>query len=309
MRTPISFRTAQRAMIAITLFTLLTLGAPLAYGECTVAHTHIGINPTWRPGDWSTPGEGFVDPDPTDNSRLWFFSLPPIHDSATPGWPAWEQANGNTFLVLTPVCEEGERITKSDDPNKTLYTCNFLYSKAGGYGDPNGLEHVNGWHSAFGPQGAWNLESTDANTIPAWDIYLQREGVSSNLDEDDFLMLLPDDTPVLEHNGDTYFLEKEWLDDENAWGIHTHAGFYFWLNDADDEVYVVLSAHDAGGLYQRSANFTVRFAKTVIQPVTGDLNNDGVVDVEDLQILVDHWGQSGIYSGEQVEAHDHNHED
>ena len=305
MKATVSSRPVQRAMIAITL---LALGAPLTYGECIVAHTHIGINPTWRPADWSTPGVGSVDSDPTDDNKLWFFSLPPIHDCATPGWPAWEQANGGAFLVLTRVEEEGEHIAKPDDPNKTLYTCNFLYSKAGGYGDPNGREHIDGWHSAFGPQGAWNLASEDVNTSPAWGIYLQREGVSSNLDEDDFFMLLSDDTAVLEHDSDTYSLEKRWLDDENAWGIHAHAGFYFWLDESDSEVSVVLSAHDAGGLYERSANFTIRFAKTVIQPIAGDLNNDGVLDIDDLQILIDHWGQSGVYSGEQVESHDHDHD-
>ncbi len=306
MRSPMSFGAVQRAMVAIALF---ALGAPLAYGECTVAHTHIGVNPTWRPAAGRNPWVGSVASDPTDDNKLWFFSLPPIHDCATPGWPAWEQANGNTFLVLTQVREEGECIAKPSDPNKTLYTCSFLYSKAGGYGDPNGREHIDGWHSAFGPQGAWNLQSVDANTAPAWNIYLQRGGVSSNLDEDDFLMLLSDDTAVLEHDGDTHSLEKEWLDDQNAWGIHAHAGFYFWLDDADDDVYVVLSAHDAGGLYQRSADFMIRFAKKVIQPIAGDLNDDGVVDIEDLQILIDQWGQSGIYCGDEVEAHDHGHED
>jgi len=290
--------------------TLLAAGAPLAYGECTVAHTHIGINPTWRPADWTKPAEGSVDTDPTDNNKLWFFSLPPVHDCATPGWPAWEQANGNTFLVLTPVHEEGESNAKSGDRNKTLYTCNFLYSKAGGYGDPNGREHIDGWHSAFGPQGAWNLQSLDANTPPAWNIYLQREGVSGNLGEDDFFLLLPDDTAVLEHNGDTYSLEKKWLDDENAWGIHAHAGFYFWLDDSDDEISVVLSAHDAGGLYERSANFTIRFAKRVIQPIAGDLNNDGLVDIEDMRIVIENWGLSGVYDGANQEEHDHDeHED
>jgi len=34
-----------------------------------------------------------------------------------------------------------------------------------------------------------------------------------------------------------------------------------------------------------------------------------VVDIEDLQILIDQWDQSGIYSGDEVEAHDHDHED
>lgn len=306
MRTSFPLHATQRAMIAMTL---LALGAPLACGECMVAHTHIGINPTWRPTDWSKPAEGAVDTDPTDNNKLWFFSLPPVHDCATPGWPAWEQTNGNAFLVLTPVYEEGESIAKSGDPNKTLYTCNFLYSKAGGYGDPNGREHIDGWHSAFGPQGAWNLASEDANTPPAWDIYLQREGVSSNLDEDDFFMLLPSDTAVLDHNGETCSLAKKWLADENAWGIHEHAGFYFWLDDSDNEVAVVLSAHDAGGLYERSADFTIRFAKRVIQPIAGDLNNDGVVDVEDMRTLIENWGLSGVYDGQDLEEHDHHEHD
>ena len=145
MRTPALKSVSRNAVSTTIILALVAVAAPgVAFGHegCTSAHTHIGINPTWRPADWSHPAEGFVDPDPTDDNKLWFFSLPPIHDCATPGWPAWEQANGNTFLVLTPVSEEGEPITKPNDPTKTLYTCNFLYTKAGGYGDPNGLEHL-----------------------------------------------------------------------------------------------------------------------------------------------------------------------
>jgi hypothetical protein len=277
--------------------------------EHSVAHTHIGINPTWRPADWSNPGEGAIDLDPTDNDKLWLFSMPPTHEAATPGWPNWQHVNGDTFLVLSPVLEEGEHIAKSGDPNKVLYTCGFTYSKAQGYGDPHGAEHLDGVSSAFGPQGAWNLESIDADTAPAWDIYLRRERTSANLDEDDFLMLLPDDTPVLERNGDTHFLQKGWLADENAWGIHAHLGFYFWLDDSDEEVHIVLSAHDAGGQYQRSADFVIRFAKTVIRPVPGDINGDGVVDLEDLKILVESWGRTGFYSCEATDLHDHDHDD
>jgi hypothetical protein len=304
---------SRNAVLTIAIGVLAAVAVPDTASShedgCTSAHTHIGINPTWRPADWNNPAQRSVDPDPTDDNKLWFFSLPPIHDCATPGWPAWEQANGNTFLVLTPVCEEGGRVVKPSDPNKTLYTCNFLYSKAGGYGDPSGLEHIDGWHSAFGPQGAWNLQSIDANTVPAWNIYLQRESVSTNLDEDDFLMLRPDDTAILEHDGDTHFLEKEWLDDENAWGIHTHAGFYFWLDEADDEVYVVLSAHDSGGLYQRSADFVIRFARQVRQPIPGDVNDDGIVDLDDLKIVIENWGRSGLYGSEARGPDDHEHDD
>ena len=274
-----------------------------------VAHTHIGINPTWRPADWSQPGEGAADSDPTDNDKLWFFSAPPISDSATPGWPNWQQSTGTPFLVLTPVLEEETPITKPGDPGKALYTCSFTYSKAGGYNDPNGAVHLDGWHSAHGPQEAWNLESVGADVVPAWDITIRREGVSPNLDADDFFTLLPDDTAALETDGTVYALEKAWLSDMDAWGLHAHMGFYFWLDAQDEEVFIVLSAHDASGLYQRSADFTIPFAKTVIQPIPGDLNGDGAVDVHDLEILVDNWGLSGWFSGEDEVVHDHDHED
>jgi hypothetical protein len=270
-----------------------------AFSEHSVAHIHIGINPTWRPLDWSNTDDGFIDTDPTDNNKLWFFSMPPVSEAATPGWPNWEQTNGNTFLVLSPVEEEGENITKPGDSHKALYTCNFTYSRDGNYGDPNGLQHLDGWHSAFGPQGAWNLESIDADTEPAWEIYIVRERVSPNLQEDDFFTLLPDDTPALEKDGDTYTLGKIWLSDENAWGIHEHMGFYFWLDEEDEDVYIVLSARDSGGMYQRSADYTIRFARTIYQPVTGDLNSDGLVDIYDIEILMKHWGETGIFSGEE----------
>ena len=295
-------------LLIVSVLILIFLCNTQANAECPVAHTHIGINPTWRPLDWASPGDGAVDLDPTDNNKLWFFSLPPIHDSATPGWPNWEQVNGNTFLVLTPVMEEGLYITKPDDPNKALYSCCFIYSKSDGYGDPNGLQHLDGWHSAHGPQGAWNLESIDANTVPNWDIYIQREYTSDNLDEDDFFTLLHDDTPALEYDGDIYCLEKQWLSDYNAWGMHEHMGFYFWLDEEDEEVYIVISAHDSGGMYQRSADLVMKFARTVYQPVTGDLNADYIVDVNDFEVLIEHWGESGIYSGEDAEYHDHDHD-
>jgi len=270
-----------------------------------IAHLHVGVNPTWRPADWSQPAEGSVDSDPTDDNKLWLFSMPPTHLAATPGWPNWEHSNGNTFLVLSPVLEEGERIAKPGDPSKELYTCDFLYSKEKGYGDPEGAEHLDGWSSAFGPQEAWNLAAGEPNHAPAWSIQLRRERISGNLDQDDFLILLPDDTPVLQTDGETYTLPKTWLADENAWGIHAHTGFYFWLDEADNEVYVVLSAHDAGGLYQRSADVTIRFAKTVVQPILGDLNNDGIVDIEDFRIVLENWARSGVYSCEDHTGHDH----
>ncbi len=303
------------SLSAIVAGVLGTMGpaVSLAHNHSdAIAHVHIGVNPTWRPADWNEPSQGAVDSDPTDDNKLWLFSMPPMHQAATPGWPNWEHTNGNTFLVLSPIQEDGTHIAKPGDPNKELYTCDFLYSKDKGYGDPEGAEHLNGWSSAFGPQGAWNLAAGDANNTPAWSLQVRREGVSGNLDANDFFMLLSDDTPVLQTDGETYTPAKRWLSDENAWGIHTHLYFYFWLDASDNEVSVVLSAHDTGGLYQRSANATIRFARTVIQPVTGDLNNDGVVDIGDLEILTRQYGKSGIYHGGQSVGHtedEHDHEE
>ncbi len=297
-----------RPLRGLALLTVILLvGAPRVEAQHAFAHTHIGVNPTWRPADWSHPGVGAVDLDPTDNDKLWFFAVPPVHFCATPGWPNWEQTDGTAFLLLSPLMDGDEHVTKPGDPDKVLYACNFTYSKAGGYDDPNGFQHLDGWHSAHGPQGAWNLESIDQDTVPAWDIYVQRERVSDNLDADDFFTLLHDDTPALEQDGDTYALDKMWLNSKSAWGMHAHMGFYFWLDDEDEEVYIVLSAHDAGGMYQRSADFVIRFAKTIIQPVPGDLNGDGIVDVHDLEILVDHWGQSGVHHGVAGDPDDHDH--
>lgn len=298
-----------RKVCPLAVAGLLLLVVGRAAAECPVAHTHIGVNPTWRPADWTGTGEGAVDPDPTDDNKLWFFSLPPVHPCATPGWPNWQHSDGSAFLVLTPLLDAGQPVVKPGEPHKLLHTVSFMYSKVGGYGDPNGLQHLDGWHSAHGPQGAWDLESADANSVPAWDIYLRRQRVSSNLAEDDFFTLLPDDTPALEANGAVYALERRWLADKHAWGLHDHMGFYFWLEEDDEEVYVVLSAHDAGGLYQRSADLAIHFAKTVIEPVPGDINGDGVVDIHDLEILVEHWGRSGIYHGDGGDPHGHGHDD
>ncbi len=306
----ISFLSAVSVLALTTAIPAITWGQEAHTHGSAVAHLHIGINPTWRPADWNRPEEGPTDSDPTDNNKLWLFSMPPTHQAATPGWPNWEHANGNTFLVLSPVHEDDEIITKPSDPNKTLYTCDFLYSKDGGYGDHDGAEHLDGWSSAFGPQGAWNLAAGDVNETPAWNISLRRERISGNLEPDDFFMLLPDDTPVLEADDNTYILPKAWLADENAWGIHAHTGFYFWLDETDNEISVVLSAHDAGGLYQRSAEVAIRFAKTIVQPVAGDLNNDGIVDIEDMRIVIENWGLSGVYDGANQEEHDRDdHED
>ena len=241
----------------------------ISLADCPLAHTHIGINPTLRP-DWSDPGNASLDTDSdeNDNNKLWFFSLPPVHAAGTPGWPNWEQANGDVFLQLVPVLDEGNAITKPGDSSKQLWTCQFMYSKANGYGDPAGAQHLDGWHSAHGPRGMWSLESVDENTEPAWDIYLQREATS--VASDDFFMLLPNDTAVLTADGDTYQLinGKGWLSDQNAWGIHEHMSFNFWLTpDIGQEVTATFSAYDAGGLYTASDNFEMTFV-TVPEPAS-----------------------------------------
>jgi hypothetical protein len=249
-----------------------------------------------------------VDTDPTDNNKLWFFSLPPVHPCGTPGWPNWSQTDGSPFLLLSPVLEGDLPIVNPADPNKTLYTCSFQYSKAAGDFAEDGKVHLDGWHSAHGPQGAWNLQSVDADTVPTWDLYLERVRVSDNLDQDDFFFLLPDDSVAMAANGDTYDLEKAWLSDKNAWGLHLHMAYYFWLDDADDAVSVTVAVHDASGQYVRSADTTLVFAKQVIVPVMGDVNKDGIVDINDMEILVEHWGRSGVYRGDENNPHDHDHD-
>ena len=256
-------------MTAITAtlvaFALFMTGS--AWADCPLGHTHIGKNPTWRP-DWSDPGNPDLatDPDSTDDNKLWLFSIPPIHPTApTPGWPTWGDPAEAPFLRLVQETDAfGEPIAKPDDPSKTLYVCRFMYG-LDGYGDPDGMQHLDGWHSAHGPQGMWNLESVEQQTEPAWDIGLQRESTSM-ADPTDFFMLRPDDSLVLGADGDTFMFsdygEKMWLADQNAWGIHSHMAFHYWLEDPqlDDVFTATFSAFDAGGLYTPSDPFTFRFA-------------------------------------------------
>jgi len=268
----------------------------ISFAECTVAHTHIGVNPTWRP-DWSDPGNASLatDSDPTDDNKLWFFSIPPVHPVCpTPGWPNWEQVNGDVFLILTPVLDGGSPVNKPGDPSKQLWNCYFQYSQSRGYGDPAGHEHINGWHSAHGPQGKWNLASDDPCTVPAWDIYLRREGTS--VASDDFFLLFEDDSLVpLTEDGDIYQLSKQWLSDKNAWGIHEHMVFHFWLEpDFNDTVSVTFSAYDLGGMYD-PGYFTIHFAREVCVPVEGDINNDCEVNLLDLAKIAENWLQDGWY--------------
>lgn len=295
-------RLAQKR-IAVMFVLTVCLTSPI-WASSSIAHTHIGINPTWRPAAWNQPDVGFVDPDPTDDNQLWFFSVPPVANGATPGWPSWSQKDGSPFLLLSPVLEEGIPIVNPVDPNKTLYTCNFTYSKENGYFDPCGMDHLDGWHSAHGPQGAWNLESLDVDTMPTWSIYLKRVCISANLEPNDCFCMLPDDSAVLEKDSDTYALESEWLSDQAAWGLHSHMGFYFWLEPEDQEVSVVLCAHDTSGLYSRSADTTFTFAKQVIIPITGDVNHDGIVDVNDMEVVLDNFGRSGIVEGQGTDHED-----
>jgi hypothetical protein len=252
-----------REFIALgTLCALAALLAGPAPADCPIAHTHIGKNPTWRP-DWSDPGNPDLatDPDPTDDSQLWMFSIPPIHPVApTPGWPHWGDPAEPPFLRLVMEADPfGNPIQKPGDPGKYLWICRFNWSEDNGYGDPDGLQHLDGWHSAHGPQGAWNLASTgDPGDPPDWDIWLRREGTS--VLEGDFFMMLPDSTVVLDADGSTYDLEQIWLEDKQAWGIHEHMGFYFWLTpEAGQQVSATFSAFDTGGVYTPSDLFEFRF--------------------------------------------------
>lgn len=253
------------ACSAVCAFVLL-LATP-ALADCPLAHTHIGVNPTWQP-DWSDPGNPDLatDPDPTDDNQLWFFSTPPIHPIApTPGWPNWGDPAEAPFLRLVQETDPGGNpISKPGELNKTLYVSRFMYGPDG-YGDPNGTQHLDGWHSAHGPQGVWNLDSVDQQTEPAWDIGIQRESTSL-ADPTDFFMLRPDDTMVLGADGDTFnfadYGEKMWLANKNAWGMHSHMSFHFWLDDPqpEDVFSATFTAFDAGGMYTASDPYTFRFA-------------------------------------------------
>ncbi|MFH1109129.1 MAG: PEP-CTERM sorting domain-containing protein [Planctomycetota bacterium] len=143
-----------------------------------------------------------------------------------------------------------------------LYESSFMYSAANGYGDPDGVLHLDGWHSAHGPQGAWNLESVDQLTEPAWDIRLVRQ--SASVAEGDFFMILPNGTGVLTTDGAEYALEKLWLDDVAAWGMHEHMRFNFWLaangSDQGSVAAATFSAYDSGGIYAPSDAFDFRFS-------------------------------------------------
>ena len=263
------------ALFAVAFSFIASIAYPVM-ADCPLAHTHIGKNPTWRPADWGPPPTGAVDPDSTDDDKLWFFSLPPIQPAGTPDWPAWGDdpfaPAGTPFLKLVMETDEfGDPIPKWDESGKYLWTCRFTWSKENGYGDPEGAPHLDGWHSAHGPQGAWNLASVDEATEPDWDIGIRRHGATDNLGadlNDDFFMLLPNDSPVLSADDQTYMLGREWLEDHQAWGIHTHMGFYFWLTEeADQIVSAEFVAFDDGGMYQDSDPFEMRFV-TLPEPGT-----------------------------------------
>ncbi|NLX22475.1 MAG: PEP-CTERM sorting domain-containing protein [Phycisphaerae bacterium] len=252
------------ALMTTTLAAMLMASSSPLWADCPIAHTHIGVNPTLRP-DWSEPANRALDTDPdlTDNNKLWFFSLPPAHAAGTPGWPAWSNADGSAFLLASPETGPGgSAIIHPTDPTRQLYTCRFMWSKANGYDDSLGVQHVDGWHSAHGPGGMWSLESVDEQTVPGWDLYLKREGTS--LAEHDFFMELPAGASVLTANGSSHQLPKAWLPDSNAWGLHEHMTFYFWLSadgsDIGDEFSATFSVYDASGMYTASDPFTFHFA-------------------------------------------------
>ena len=156
----------------------------------------------------------------------------------------------------------GDPIYKPGDSSRILYESSFLYSASDGYGDPDGMQHLDGWHSAHGPQGAWNLESVDSTIEPDWSISIVREGTS--VAENDFFMVLPDGTGVLTDDGDEYALETAWLEDMSAWGFHEHMSFNFWLaadgSDQGGVAVATFSAYDASGMYTPSDAFDFRFA-------------------------------------------------
>ncbi len=251
----------------LTIFALLlSFGAP-ALADHAFAHTHIGVNPTWRP-DWSNPSNPDLatDTDDTDNNQLWLFSVPPIHPVApTPGWPEWgDPSRPLSSSSCRKPMRSATRSTSPATPARHSTSAGSCMVKTG-YGDPDGYQHLDGWHSAHGPQGVWNLASVDQETEPEWDIGLRRESTSM-ADPTDFVMIRPDESTAMESDGATYkfsdYNEVEWVADENAWGLHSHMTFNFWLDDPQpDEIYTAtFTAFDDGDLYTDSDPFTFRFA-------------------------------------------------
>lgn len=279
------------------LLSVIAIFGHAVYAHTNIAHSHIGVNPTWR-CDWTDPANpaGVVDTDPTDDNKLWIFSMPPVHETApTPGWPDWSDAQGRPFLLLTPLFDSGEPVYKDDGSGKQLWTCEFHYSKANGYGDHEGVDFLDGWHSAEGPQGAWDLDTGNGeNYPPDWDIYLVRKSVS--VAPEDFFMLTSDDVAVLTADGDSYSMGQDYEEDEGRWGIHAHLAFAFWLApDFDGEVSVTLYAYDAAEIYERSADFTFRFTTEPCIAPAGDINGDCEVNLQDFAILAKDWLSSGSY--------------
>ena len=63
-------------------------------------------------------------------------------------------------------------------------------------------------------------------------------------------------------------------------------------------------ADEARGRRKGTTPVSGRRRQPVPLGVTGDLNGDGLVDIHDLEILMEHLGESGIFNGEDAEHHD-----
>lgn len=250
----------QLAFVTLVASALSLLLTSQLRADCPLAHTHIGVNPDWRPDN---PGNS------DDDNQLWFFSLPGGHPIApTPGWPQWgddPDQPGVPFLKLVPEFHPwGDPILKNGDPTKQRYTCSFKWSQENGYGDPDGAQHLDGWHSAHPDHGMWNLAPGTEFEEPDWDIGIERE--STSVPQDDFFML-SGGVPVLDTDGGTHKFttennEKSWLaPDYEAWGIHSHMQFHFYLtgDQLGETVSATFTAFDDSGMYETSEPYEFRF--------------------------------------------------
>lgn len=172
-----------------------------------------------------------------DDNKLWFFSMP-----GTPGWPTW----GNPLEL---VKQEGGLLDG-------YYVC----------------EALDCWHSAHPAHGNWQLGGVDPNTLPTWQIGLERVSFDAGF------MMIEEDTfePVLTADGEVYTFPHLWMDDKyneggtlGAWGFHYHLMFIVGPEAEEGEFFTAtFRARDVGSAgYLPSDNYVMTFV-TVPEPMT-----------------------------------------
>ena len=189
------------------------------------AHTHIGRN--WDK-IWGT----------TDDDKLWIGSAQIIDGSPNLAWPSW-----STIELLPQYNEFGSPI--QNEHGKQFFMA----------------DEPDGWFAAHAEDGSWQFEGLDPQNPPLWNISIQRLGATEGF----FMLRLSDEQIVLNENGDTENLHKEyeqWLENGSggfgAWGCHHHLRFCAWA-DPGQNLSATFVAIDTGGQFSESDPFTINF--------------------------------------------------